>query len=139
MLLKDRVEKGFGGEAEVGAEDEIDAGDGSAKVFRHEVGGDGREEGSVNVGECRGRIFQRFIVPEVCYKSRIFIIDEVFETRCHDLFQRFQSDFMFCRGFYNNAFIINTRNKLVNIVNNFVNIVLRYRIYLIDQENEGLH
>ena len=80
MLLKDGVEEGFGGEAEVGAEDEIDAGDGAAKVFRHEVGGDGREEGSVNVGECRGRIFQHFIVPEVCYKSRIFIIDEVFET-----------------------------------------------------------
>ena len=51
VLLEDVVKQGFGGEAEVGAEDEIDAGDGAAKVFRYKIRRSGGEEGSVYVGK----------------------------------------------------------------------------------------
>ena len=51
VLLEDVVKQGFGGEAEVGAEDEIDAGDGAAKVFGYKIRRGGGEEGSVYVGK----------------------------------------------------------------------------------------
>ena len=71
MLLKDIV-KDFFGIQEVGAKDGVDAGEGAAEVFGHEVGGDVAGEGSAAIPK-RGRcILERFEVADVCYKGRIF-------------------------------------------------------------------
>ena len=72
MVLEDVLQDGVGVQ-EVGAQDGIDAGEGGAEVFGHEVCRDAAREGSGAIAQGEGGIFEGLEMAGICYKGRILV------------------------------------------------------------------